>query len=83
MKKIVALVLCLLLCVASIGVAENDALVVATVVKAIGSNWFDSMDWEGTRWAEENGAEMHYIGPTRDGFRRAAAEPGRRHRAPA
>lgn len=64
MKKIVALVLCLLLCVASIGVAESDALVVATVVKAIGSNWFDSMDWEGTRWAEENGAEMHYIGPT-------------------
>lgn len=53
-----------MLCVASIGVAENDALVVATVVKAIGSNWFDSMDWEGTRWAEENGAEMHYIGPT-------------------
>ena len=39
-------------------------LVVATVVKAIGSNWFDSMDWEGTKWAEENGAEHHYIGPT-------------------
>lgn len=42
--------------------AEN--LVVATVVKAIGSNWFDSMDWEGTKWAEENQAKHHYIGPT-------------------
>lgn len=42
--------------------AEN--LTVATVVKAIGSNWFDSMDWEGTKWAEENGADHHYIGPT-------------------
>lgn len=42
----------------------QKALTVATVVKAIGSNWFDSMDWEGTKWAEENGAEHHYIGPT-------------------
>lgn len=41
-----------------------DNLVVATVVKAIGSNWFDSMDWEGTKWAEENHAKHHYIGPT-------------------
>ena len=64
MKKLIALVLCLMFCVASVGVAESDQLVVATVVKAIGSNWFDSMDWEGTRWAEEHGAEMHYIGPT-------------------
>ena len=53
MKKFIALVLCLMFCVASVGVAESDQLVVATVVKAIGSNWFDSMDWEGTRWAEE------------------------------
>ena len=48
-------------------VADEKApkkLVVATVVKAIGSNWFDSMDWEGTKWADENGAEHHYIGPT-------------------
>ena len=44
--------------------APQKKLVVATVVKAIGSNWFDSMDWEGTKWAEENGAEHHYIGPT-------------------
>ena len=56
MKKFIALVLCLMFCVASVGVAESDQLVVATVVKAIGSNWFDSMDWEGTRWAEEHGA---------------------------
>lgn len=42
----------------------QKTLTVATVVKAIGSNWFDSMDWEGTKWAEENGAEHHYIGPT-------------------
>lgn len=44
--------------------APETSLTVATVVKAIGSNWFDSMDWEGTKWAEENGAEHHYIGPT-------------------
>ncbi len=43
---------------------EGEQIVVATVVKAIGSNWFDSMDWEGTAWAEENQAEHHYIGPT-------------------
>ena len=33
--------------------APQKKLVVATVVKAIGSNWFDSMDWEGTKWAEK------------------------------
>lgn len=37
--------------------------VVATVPKLIGNNWFDSMDWEGQRWAEKNGAEHHYVGP--------------------
>ena len=45
-------------------VESGEPLVVATVVKAIGSNWFDSMDWEGSAWAEENNAEHHYIGPT-------------------
>ncbi len=42
----------------------GEPIVVATVVKAIGSNWFDSMDWEGTTWAEENNATHNYIGPT-------------------
>ena len=45
-------------------VAPAEPLVLVSVVKAIGSNWFDSMDWEGKRWAEENGAVHHYIGPT-------------------
>ncbi len=40
-----------------------ETKVVATVPKLIGNNWFDSMDWEGKRWAEENGAEHHYVGP--------------------
>jgi len=44
--------------------APSKPLVTVSVVKAIGSNWFDSMDWEGKRWAEENGATHHYIGPT-------------------
>jgi hypothetical protein len=44
--------------------ATNKPLVVVSVVKAIGSNWFDSMDWEGKKWAEENNAVHHYIGPT-------------------
>lgn len=44
--------------------STGKKLVVATVPKAIGSNWFDSCDWRGTDWANENGAEHHYIGPT-------------------
>lgn len=74
-----ALALCMILAVVSCGQKDNTPnnpnnpnqqetpqkkLTVATVVKAIGSNWFDSMDWEGTKWAEENGADHHYIGPT-------------------
>jgi len=41
-----------------------ETKVVATVPKLIGNNWFDSMDWEGQRWAESKGGiEHHYIGP--------------------
>lgn len=65
MKKILALALSLCLAMSLVAAsAAADGLTVATVVKAIGNNWFDSMDWEGTKWAEENGAEHHYIGPT-------------------
>lgn len=49
---------------APVETTAQKKLTAAVVVKAIGSNWFDSMDWEGTKWAEENGAEHHYIGPT-------------------
>jgi simple sugar transport system substrate-binding protein len=45
------------------GAAARGTSIVATVPKQIGNNWFDSMDWEGEKWAEANGAEHHYIGP--------------------
>lgn len=49
---------------------EMPEYVAATVVKAIGSTWFDSMGWEGDKWAarveEENRAVIrnNYLGPT-------------------
>ena len=46
------------------GNKDLGELVVATVPKSIGSNWFDSCDWQGQEWAEKNNAKHHYIGPT-------------------
>lgn len=69
MKKVLSLILVLSMLLACTAALAEETVVGAVVVKAIGSTWFDSMQWETDTWGETIGdrgytLENHYIGPT-------------------
>ena len=66
MKKIIALLLVLVLCLSLIacGGKKNDGPVIAFVPKVIGQAWWDYVKTGVEAWAEETGYEVIYKGPT-------------------
>ena len=66
MKKIIALLLVLVLCLSLIacGGKKNDGPVIAFVPKVIGQAWWDYVKTGVEAWAKETGYEVIYKGPT-------------------
>ena len=66
MKKIIALLLVLVLCLSLIacGGKKNDGPVIAFVPKVIGQAWWDYVRTGVEDWAKETGYEVIYKGPT-------------------
>ena len=65
MKKIIALLLVLVLCLSLIACGKkNDGPVIAFVPKVIGQAWWDYVQTGVKDWAKETGYEVIYKGPT-------------------